>query len=239
LFEKTATWKNDLESETRKLKHDNYFYIAANPTPQGLELLINAIQKTQDKSISLLPSGSATVETLTSYEVALLNEKKTVTLYAIKGLGYTPDYVWLDGNNRLFALAYGSMSMIRKGWSQNIETLQSIQDELFSTYMQTASKKTTEKLPEITAINNVNIFNSIDSHLQRNMQLIIKNGRIVEINSTAKTFDDAKQIDGTNKTLMAGLWDMHVHTALEHGLFNIASGITNARDVGSVYDELL
>jgi hypothetical protein len=67
LFEKTATWKNDLASETRKLKHDNYFYIAANPTPQGLELLINAIQKTQDKSISLLPSGSATVETLTSY----------------------------------------------------------------------------------------------------------------------------------------------------------------------------
>jgi imidazolonepropionase-like amidohydrolase len=131
------------------------------------------------------------------------------------------------------------MSMIRKGWSQNIETLQSIQDGLFSTYMQTASKKTTEKLPEIIAINNVNIFNSIDSHLQRNMQLIIKNGRIVEINSTAKTFDDAKQIDGTNKTLMAGLWDTHLHTALEDGLFNITSGVTNVRDVGSVYDELL
>jgi hypothetical protein len=239
LDDKQAKWKNDLEEDTRNLPHTRFFYVAANPTPQGLELLINAIQKTNSGSIDLLPSGIASVEKLLSATVSANGQQEEVTLHAITGLGYTPDYVWLDSDNRLFAMVMGSMNMVRKGWSSSVERLQSEQDIVFESFMQNISEELSIKVPETLVINNVNIFNSIDPELQKHKQVVIQDGRVVEINSTAKSFVGAKVIDGLDKTLMSGLWDMHVHTSLEDGLFNIAAGVTNVRDVGSVYSELV
>ncbi|MGX5201202.1 amidohydrolase family protein [Aliikangiella sp. IMCC44632] len=239
LVDKQAQWRNDLEDDARNLQHNRFFYIAANPTPQGLELLINAIQQTNKASIDLLPSGRASVEKLLSVTVTTNNQTKEVTLHAITGLAYTPDYVWLDSNNRLFAMVMGSMNMVRKGWSHTVNKLQSAQDTVFESFMKNLSEKSSIKLPETLVINNVNVFNSIDDKLQKQMQVVIQDGKVVEINSTARLFVKAKVIDGAGKTLMAGLWDMHAHTSLEDGLFNIAAGVTNVRDVGSVYDELV
>jgi imidazolonepropionase-like amidohydrolase len=239
LSNRMASWKNTLENQQKRLDDNNVFYIAANGTPQSLELLINAIKNSKSQSVRLLPSGIATTEKVKTISVTNGSTSKTISLYAIFGLGFMPDYVWLDCNNRLFALAAGSMGMVLKGWSSEMVEIQDVQDEISTQFLAKKSVELTNDLSELTVINNVNIFNSIDSYLQKNRQVVIRNGKISEINTLMKTFTDAEVIDGSNKTLMAGLWDMHTHTTLEDGIVNIASGITNIRDVGNVHNDLM
>ncbi len=49
---------------------------------------------------------------------------------------------------------------------------------------------------------------------------------------------DADVIDGTGKTLVPGLFDMHAHAQALDGILNIASGVTTVRDMGNDIEEL-
>jgi imidazolonepropionase-like amidohydrolase len=42
-----------------------------------------------------------------------------------------------------------------------------------------------------------------------------------------------KIIDGTNKFLMPGLWEMHGHFFMSDGPLMMAQGVTNLRDMGN------
>jgi hypothetical protein len=60
----------------------------------------------------------------------------------------------------------------------------------------------------------------------------------VSINSSATGFQNAKIVDGKNKFLIPGLWDMHAHTLTDNRyvysfpLF-IANGVTGVREMGN------
>jgi imidazolonepropionase-like amidohydrolase len=60
------------------------------------------------------------------------------------------------------------------------------------------------------------------------------------IQSVAPTRDSIpaadEVIDGSGKTLLPGLWDMHAHIAPYEGLLNIASGVTSVRDMANDID---
>ena len=45
-------------------------------------------------------------------------------------------------------------------------------------------------------------------------------------------------VDGTGKTIVPGLFDMHAHAQAGDGILNIASGVTTVRDMGNDIDEL-
>ena len=46
-------------------------------------------------------------------------------------------------------------------------------------------------------------------------------------------------IDAGGKTLMPGLWDMHVHVQPNDGLLHIANGVTSVRDMANDTEELM
>jgi imidazolonepropionase-like amidohydrolase len=48
----------------------------------------------------------------------------------------------------------------------------------------------------------------------------------------------AEVIDGSGKTLIPGLWDMHAHLSPGDGLLDIANGVTTVRDLGNDPDVL-
>ena len=45
-------------------------------------------------------------------------------------------------------------------------------------------------------------------------------------------------VDAQGKTLLPGLWDMHVHLSEDQGLFNLACGVTTVRDLANDVDQL-
>ena len=70
-----------------------------------------------------------------------------------------------------------------------------------------------------------------------NQNVVIENNRIKSIKSynTDTTYQDVLTIDGRDKYLMPGLWDMHTHSSpyspwLHHPLY-IANGVTGVRDM--------
>src|SRR6266436_7870307 len=70
--------------------------------------------------------------------------------------------------------------------------------------------------------------------------VVIEGERIVQAGAAASIQPpkDAERIDGRGKTLLPGLFDMHVHAQPLDGLLNIASGVTSVRDMGNSIDDL-
>jgi imidazolonepropionase-like amidohydrolase len=89
------------------------------------------------------------------------------------------------------------------------------------------------------AITNVSVIDLEADTLLAGQTVVIENGRIMALDSHALVTlpDHARRIDGTDKFLIPGLWDMHAHHGtvfapqLSLPLF-IAAGITNVRDLG-------
>src|SRR5205823_319170 len=65
---------------------------------------------------ALLPAGQASIRKLTDATVTSEGKKKHVTAYAIAGLGFTPDTVWLDDDGELFASASSWAQIVADPW---------------------------------------------------------------------------------------------------------------------------
>lgn len=101
-----------------------------------------------------------------------------------------------------------------------------------------------ELIPADIAIKNITIVDA-QNEPTAGMTVLIKGDRIVAIGNELSIDDGVKIIDGTDKFLMPGLWDFHVHLTFDslitpsmYNLF-IANGITSIRDTGGLLKKML
>jgi imidazolonepropionase-like amidohydrolase len=99
------------------------------------------------------------------------------------------------------------------------------------------------------AITHVNIVDATGALTQPEMTIVVREGRISDLGKSAVVAvpPDAKQVDGSGKYLIPGLWDMHVHTVFGDWLprdekvmlpLFVANGVTGVRDMGGDLDVL-
>ncbi len=72
--------------------------------------------------------------------------------------------------------------------------------------------------------------------------IVIAGNRVAQVgpDGTIPIPRDAEVVDAAGKSVLPGLWDMHVHLNFESGaLMNIAAGVTSVRDLGNDTDRLL
>jgi imidazolonepropionase-like amidohydrolase len=89
---------------------------------------------------------------------------------------------------------------------------------------------------------NVRIFNGTDPALSEPADVSVTGNLITQICPTV--VNPAPQpsqqvLDGTGKTLIPGLWDMHAHVTDNDGLLNLAAGVTTVRDLANDTESLL
>ena len=92
-------------------------------------------------------------------------------------------------------------------------------------------------------IENVGIIDPIDG-LELNMSVVIKESQIIDIFKTEEMMLSPKNkiFKGTNKFIIPGLWDSHIHFAFEKDLATsmpnlfLYHGITSLRDTGGEFD---
>ena len=60
----------------------------------------------------------------------------------------------------------------------------------------------------------------------------------IETDHGQTTPEKGQVIDGSGKTLLPGLWDMHQNLSDELAFLDVATGITTARDMGNAIDSL-
>jgi len=235
-----ASWSTAGESGS-VTTDDPGFYLATEFGALGTTALVRAALKNMDGEIAILPSGTARVEKLISEEVDTPDGPQTLSLYSIAGLGFTPYYGWFDENMELLVLDFGGfMGMYPKGWSSDVlDELGTIQIEQDALMIERLSGSLAIVLDTEIVFENVDVVDVENGVLLEDHHVMVADGKITAVSADPINAAGAKRIDGTGKSLIPGMWDMHGHFGLSDGVLNIAGGITSVRDIGSVHEQIM
>lgn len=233
-----ATWKNQAEEGHQENAAGRYF-VDLDSGPTSFVLLVRALLLNGNK-LSLLPGGEATLRQVKTIPIETGGKKLNVTLYAVEGLAFTPAYLWLDDQHNFFASVSGWSGLIREGQENTVVDLYKVQEKVESDRAAELAKRLTHHPTADLVIRNVTLFDSVNAKIVPLQRVTVRGERIVSVEpeSGQPTAPNAQVIDGRGKMLLPGLWDMHQHLFPDLGVFDIASGITTARDLANSIDEL-
>ncbi len=220
------------------------------PVENSIELMavsVRAMLAAPGRTLDALPSGRLAVEKLVEAPVMSKSGKKgRVALYALSGYGTSPSYLWLwadaPAKQRLFGLVYPSFSVSETGWENNADALLKIQTAEDAKTLRKLADKLANRgqgIGEVTVIRNVRWFDSENAKFNGPADVHVFRGRIASIfPANSPLSAEAKVVDGTGKTLLPGLFDMHGHTSAWDSVLHIAGGVTTLRDMGNDNDFL-
>ncbi len=231
-----ARWKNKAESGERAVK-GAVFFPSFYGSPDEVALLTRAAVRSGG-SLRLLPEGEARIEKVREMTLQSGGKSEAVVLYGIRGFQFSPDYVWLDRQNNLFASGGRWLMFIREGWEKSLEELAVAQDESSIQWRTGLAKRISRKPASDLVFHNVNVFDSETGKVLRNRVVTVHGNRIAAVATSDTAGAGAERIDGGGGMLLPGLWDMHTHVSDDDGLLNIAAGVTTVRDLANDTDEL-
>ncbi|UXI68520.1 amidohydrolase family protein [Tahibacter amnicola] len=230
-----VTWKNASEDQARTAAGPA-FYLSLQGAPEELVLLGRALLAAPGQRMALLPDGEARIEKLSDLKVKTRQGRKTLSLYALHGLDLTPNYFWLDDQQRFFASYSPWFSMVREGNAAILPQLGKAQDAEEKRVATQRAKSLTTHLTHPLAIRGARVFDPPSGTVQENQVVLVEKGRISAVGDaeTVKVPADAQWMDAGNRFLMPGLWDMHVHeSGAAQPVLDIAGGVTTVRDLAN------
>jgi hypothetical protein len=232
-----AQWKSTAESGHAPA---GSFYVSNNGAAAELAFLIAALQKAHGAPVRLLPAGEARLERLTDVTLEDHGEKLHVTDFAITGLSFEPQTVWLDDQQHFFAIPGTWFAFLREGWEKTNDQLYAIDIKMRDERYARLAKDMAKHPAHPVAIEHVRLFDSEHAIMRENQTVVVTGDHFTTVGpaSSVHAPADAERVDGTGKTILPGLFDMHVHAQALDGILNIASGVTSVRDMGNDIDQL-
>lgn len=236
-----ASWRTPGESGTVTTDEIAFYMANEGITFGAAGAFVRKALENMDGELALFPIGSARVEKVRETTVAAPAGEVTLSLYAIYGVGFTPSYLWFDDELNVAAFdAGGYLTMIPKGWDSSIiQNISNLQAEEDGAYIERLAGKLANKLSGTVIFENVNVVDVENGLLLEAQHVATADGTITVISAAPIEDADALRIDGTGKSLMPGMWDMHGHFGLSDGVLNIAGGITSVRDIGGVHERTI
>jgi imidazolonepropionase-like amidohydrolase len=234
-----ATWKNPAEAGTAPVR--GAFYTTFNGPPEEIAVLARALLKAPGRTLPLLPAGEARIDRVGDLTVSANGERRTVTQYAISGLGFSPLRLWLDEGGEFFA-AGGSWSMtVREKWESVQPELVKAQDADDATRAATLAARLARKPAGPLVFRHATVFDAERAVMVPRTTVVVTGNRITAVGPDGSIPEPAGAtvVDASGKSLLPGLWDMHVHVGDDDGLFHLAAGVTSVRDLANDTDELL
>jgi len=233
-----AHWKTAVDSGSAPFGNKRYSTYGG-PWLAG-EKDIEALVAAGDKGIELLPTGHGTLSVGQPIQIQGPAGPKTVKLAFLKGFGFAPEPIWLDGDNHFFGNA-GTISLLPEGYESAGPKLKEIQDKATADMVRDVAHKflaPANRTP--TLVDNVLMFDSAAGRYLPGRAVLIADGKVAQVGAAGslKAPAGATVIDGRGKTLLPGLWDSHQHVGDDWNLLqNLATGMTNYRSPGSSIDD--
>ncbi len=223
-----ASWKNTMEEKSASFDGTK-LYFRHSGSPAIYEILSQRLLSADDGKVDLFPEGQAELIKKVKFEVS---DGNTIDLLMIKGLGMNPSYVWMNGNEMVARIA-GNLHIIQKESSALRHELKSLQDNIEDEYLIEVANKVSH-LVEKVIIKNVNVFTK-DGTILPAQDVWVDDEQIIKVNPTSGEDipADAKVLDGSGKTLLPGMFDMHTHNTKFRGLLHLAGGVTSVRDLAN------
>ncbi|HEY2738922.1 MAG TPA: amidohydrolase family protein [Thermoanaerobaculia bacterium] len=235
-----AVWRNASEHGERALTRPAFFPTLNGP-PQEAELLARALLRSPDHSIDLLPDGRETIEELGTLTVKADGKSETIHLYSLSGSGFEPGQLWLDDQQRLFASASNWSGLIREGWESVMPEIVKAQDARKAEHSKELARRLARHPHGPLVFVHARLLDPARGLVKPNTTVVITGDRITAVGDDGQVAvpAGAETVDAHGRTLMPGLWDMHVHLSTLDGLFHLAAGVTTVRDMANDTDFLL
>ncbi len=95
--------------------------------------------------------------------------------------------------------------------------------------------------PPTLAITHVSVVDVVAGAVDSDQTVVVRGRRIASVGPAAATPapNGVRVIDGRDKYVIPGLWDLHVHLSASDLPALVQRGITGARDMGGDLEELL
>ena len=234
-----ASWSNRSEHGGQTTGGEA-FYLPVNAPPEMSGVLARALLKAPGHRLALLPAGEASIA-----EIEKPNGSATATLdlkqYCITGLGFTPQFIWLDRDGNTAGQVSSWFSVVAPSVQPEMAKLQAAQDETEKTWSKRLADAATHVPSGELVIRNARLFDPRDLMVRSNVSVLIRGDRVVRIGSgdQIKPAANAEILDAAGRFLMPGLWDNHQHFGDIDGPLDLANGITSARDMANDTDKFL
>lgn len=217
------------------------FYVS-NEGPAAAETaaLVRALARHPGEPLALLPDGEARLDSVADTVVTSHGQKMHVREFAVTGLNLVPVTVWLDDDGDLFAQPGTSFAVLRSGWEDVNDTLNALQVKAEDARYARLATTLARQPGHPVAIEHVRLFDAERAVTVEDQTVVFRGPRIMAVGPSASAVvpADAERIDGRGRTLLPGLFDMHVHASPADGLLHVASGVTSARDLGNDIGDL-
>lgn len=213
-------------------------YLAVEASPENKAALARAALRRKDGRLPLLPAGELRAEKLLTETVRVGGKDQAVALVALSGIDLAPGYLWLtdDAAGEFFALVYpGYQHIVPEGAGTLGAVLEQSQLKAEQAALGKLANQLAHPLPGLTVIRNARVFDSEAAALTSPQDVYLYRGRITAVRAAGSIPQEASAvIDGSGKTLLPGLFDMHGHVlSAWEGSLHLAAGVTSVRDMGN------
>ena len=191
--------------------------------------------------LPLLPAGEARLAGTASLDVRTPTGTKNVTRFDVAGLGLERVRVFLDENGDLFAGGDSWLMTIREGWEAAAPALLASREAAESEESGKRARELARRPKGPLVFRGVDLFDADAAAIRPGTTVVVSGGRIVAVGPDGSVTlpEGAEIVEGKGKTLLPGLWDMHVHVGSDvDGILYLASGITSVRDLGNDLDRI-
>lgn len=216
-------------------------YIVNDGSPWANAVYVEALLKSKDRVIPVLPGGSLRLDDLGASTLGAGRGAVAVRLYAISGVDMQPTFVMIDRKGRLAATLGGGSVMVLEGYEDQYETLTAAFKALTQKRVEDIHRQVAKRFDGPIRYINVRIFDPKAGKTGAPVSVVVFDGKIASIDPGNPQIARPGEtlIDGEGGVLTPGLYDMHSHLSLWSGLFYIAAGVTGTRDQGNTNEDLL
>lgn len=218
------------------------FYLPRNYAPEHLAMLARALMRAPGHRVRLLPAGEARLETVAERTFAVSGVPMGVRLVAISGLDFEPVPIWLDAQNEMFLQGSSWFVTVR-------QEARALADEVMRAQSEALARIELARAPALMRrpagpllFRHVSLFDAESRRMRTDMAVLVRGQRIEAVgpDGSVPMPAGATVIDGTGRTLLPGLWDMHTHiTSDREGMLHLAAGVTSVRDLANTMEDTL
>ncbi|MCC6927764.1 MAG: amidohydrolase family protein [Gemmatimonadaceae bacterium] len=219
----------------------------ATPVAQHFPLVRHWLAKGRPAVVKVIP-GAPTNDVQVAWRgrdtVQVLARTTILDRYAVNGVVWGQESVWLDGNGLLAAFSTAG------GGGLTMEAVRLSLDEALPQLRRSATRDRMRELVALSrtvhpvargtiALIGATLIDGTGRDAIPHAVVVVSDGRIAAVGAHDQVTipPNAKRIDLTGRTIMPGLWDMHTHLMqMEWGPVYLAAGVTSARDMGNVVD---
>lgn len=165
-----------------------------------------------------------------------------LALVVVTGADAQPWYYWVrdDGSNAFFAMTWPGWSVVEKGFEPLVPAMLERQMKAVDERMVSLRQKLAQPLTGVTLIRAVRWFDAPAARMRGPSDVWLFDGRIGAVTPPGALKAQPDQwVDGTGRTLLPGLWDMHAHMWPSSGLSHLAGGVTSVRDPANQNADIL